>query len=183
MQVAVIEYARNVAGLEGAHSTEIMLDTPHPVIALIEEWQDRDGQVEKRDADSDLGGTMRLGAQECKLVDGSLVRQLYQEEVIRERHRHRYEFNSFFLQQLSDAGLSFTGKSVDDHLVEVVEIAEHPWYLGCQFHPEFTSTPRDGHPLFTGFVEAARKKRFPNGETAEYSDADTSNVISLTDKI
>ncbi len=183
MQVAVIEYARNVAGLEGAHSTEIMIDTPHPVIALIEEWQDRDGQVEKRDADSDLGGTMRLGAQECKLEEGSLVHELYQEEVIRERHRHRYEFNSFFLQQLNDAGLSFTGKSIDDHLVEVVEIAEHPWYLGCQFHPEFTSTPRDGHPLFTGFVKAARKKRFPNGETAEYSDADTSNVISLTDKI
>jgi CTP synthase len=117
------------------------------------------------------------------LAADSLVRQLYQEDVIRERHRHRYEFNNFFLQKLSDAGLSFTGKSSDDRLAEVVEIADHPWYLGCQFHPEFTSTPRDGHPLFTGFIKAARKKRFPNGETTEYSDAETSNVVNLKDKV
>ena len=154
MQVAVIEYARNVAGLEGAHSTEIMIDTAHPVIALIEEWQDRDGQVEKRSVDSDLGGTMRLGAYDATLKDGSKVRELYQEEVIKERHRHRYEFNNFFLNIYITV---INWYIIIDRLVEVVEIADHPWYLGCQFHPEFTSTPRDGHPLFEGFIKAAKE--------------------------
>lgn len=158
MQVAVIDFARHVAGLADAHSTEFAEDTLNPVIALITEWQDRAGSVEKRHAASDLGGTMRLGAQECRLSEDSRVRSLYGKDIISERHRHRYEFNNTFMPTLSNAGLTFTGKSIDDRLVEVVEISDHPWFIGCQFHPEFTSTPRDGHPLFTGFVEAARKR-------------------------
>jgi len=156
MQVAVIEYARHVAGLEGAHSTEFHRATPHPVIALISEWQDQDGSIQKRDEDSDMGGTMRLGGQEANLEEGSLVRKHYGKAAIRERHRHRYEFNDHYLDTLKNAGLCFTGFSKDGNLVEVVEIAEHPWFLACQFHPEFTSNPRDGHPLFSGFVQAAR---------------------------
>jgi len=155
MQVAVIEYARNVAGLEGAHSTELNPLTPHPVIGLITEWTTEDGSVEQRSADSDLGGTMRLGGQQCRLVEGSKVREMYGEEVIIERHRHRYEFNNNYLDQLSEAGMQFSGKSMDSSLVEVVEVTDHPWFVACQFHPEFTSTPRDGHPLFSGFVTAA----------------------------
>ena len=156
MQVAVIDYARNVAGLKGAHSTEFEQATDNPVIALITEWQDREGRVERRSKISDLGGSMRLGEQECKLQSGSLVRELYGKDTIAERHRHRYEFNNKFMATLQNAGLSFTGKSMDDALVEVIEIQEHPWFVGCQFHPEFTSTPRTGHPLFSGFVQAAR---------------------------
>ena len=156
MQVAVIEYARHKAGLAGAHSTEFNHDTPHPVIALITEWQDETGAVQTRDAESDLGGTMRLGAQSCKLADGTLARETYGEDVISERHRHRYEFNNNYRTQLEDAGLVISGTSMDSNLVEVVELGDHPWFLGCQFHPEFTSTPRDGHPLFEGFVRAAR---------------------------
>ncbi len=156
MQVAVIEYARNVAGLEGAHSTEFRKGAAHPVIGLITEWVDAEGNVETRDEDSDLGGTMRLGGQECQLVEGSRVRELYAKECIVERHRHRYEFNNNYLKPLADAGLKFTGLSADGSLVEVVELADHPWFVACQFHPEFTSNPRDGHPLFTGFVTAAR---------------------------
>ncbi len=167
MQVAVIDFARHVAGLPEAHSTEFAQDTPNPVIALITEWQDRDGGVEKRDASSDMGGTMRLGAQQCKLSDDSLVRTMYGEDIICERHRHRYEFNNTFMATLSNAGLTFTGKSIDDRLVEVVEISDHPWFIGCQFHPEFTSTPRDGHPLFSGFVQAAREKHYPASGTQE----------------
>ena len=155
MQVAVIEYARNVAGLEGAHSTELNPLTPHPVIGLITEWITKDGSVEQRSADSDMGGTMRLGGQQCRLAEGSKVREMYGEEVITERHRHRYEFNNNYLDQLAEAGMRFSGKSMDDSLVEVVEVADHPWFVACQFHPEFTSTPRDGHPLFSGFVTAA----------------------------
>jgi len=155
MQVAVIEYARNVVGLEGAHSTELNPLTPHPVIGLITEWTTEDGSVEQRSADSDLGGTMRLGGQQCRLSEGSRVREMYDEEVITERHRHRYEFNNNYLDQLAEAGMLFSGKSMDDSLVEVVEVADHPWFVACQFHPEFTSTPRDGHPLFSGFVSAA----------------------------
>jgi len=155
MQVAVIEYARNVAGLEGAHSTELSPQTPHPVIGLITEWTTGDGAVERRSEESDLGGTMRLGAQQCRLEEGTKVREMYGEEVITERHRHRYEFNNNYLEQLSAVGLKFSGKSMDDSLVEVVEVADHPWFVACQFHPEFTSTPRDGHPLFSGFVTAA----------------------------
>jgi CTP synthase len=155
MQVAVIEYARHVAGLEGAHSTELNPGTPHPVIALITEWVTQDGAVERRTEDSDLGGTMRLGGQQCRLEEGSRARAMYGREVIVERHRHRYEFNNNYLEQLSQAGLRFSGKSMDGHLVEVVELPDHPWFVACQFHPEFTSTPRDGHALFTGFVKAA----------------------------
>ena len=167
MQVAVIDFARNVAGLSEAHSTEFSEDTPNPVIALITEWQERDGRVEERNAESDLGGTMRLGAQQCKLRDDSLVRSMYGEDVILERHRHRYEFNNTFMATLSNAGLLFTGKSIDDKLVEVIEIEDHPWFIGCQFHPEFTSTPRDGHPLFSGFIQAARKGRSVKNEVAK----------------
>ncbi len=155
MQSAVIEFARNVAGLEGAHSTEFLRTTPHPVIGLITEWMDEDGQIETRGTDSDLGGTMRLGAQKCRLQEDSLVFGLYQKDVIKERHRHRYEFNNQYLEQLEQVGMRFSGKSLDGRLVEVIEIPDHPWFLACQFHPEFTSTPRKGHPLFTGFVKAA----------------------------
>ncbi len=155
MQVAVIEYARDVAGLAGAHSTEFRKDAEHPVIALITEWTTSDGSVERRDEDSDLGGTMRLGGQACKLKDGTLAREIYGKDVIEERHRHRYEFNNHYREQLSTAGLTLSGTSLDDELVEMIEIKDHPWFLACQFHPEFTSTPRDGHPLFSGFVNAA----------------------------
>ena len=156
MQVAVIEYARNVAGLAGAHSTEFKKDCEHPVIALITEWSREDGGYEHRNEDSDLGGTMRLGGQPCNLTPGSLARRLYGKDVITERHRHRYEFNNQYRKQLEDKGLVMSGVSIDGDLVEVVEISEHPWFFACQFHPEFTSTPRDGHPLFSGFIEAAR---------------------------
>lgn len=155
MQVALIEFARHVAGLEDAHSTEFKPDTPHPVIALITEWQDRAGRIERRSKVSDLGGSMRLGEQDCKLRAGSLVHKLYGKDCIAERHRHRYEFNNTFMADLREAGLSFTGISEDNALAEVIEISSHPWYVGCQFHPEFTSTPRAGHPLFTGFIRAA----------------------------
>ncbi len=157
MQVAVIEYARNVAGIKGAHSTEFKADANDPVIALITEWTAEDGSIEKRDKDSDLGGTMRLGGQRCKLVKGTKIYECYQQDEIVERHRHRYEFNNNYLKPLEDAGLVFSGKSIDGSLVEVVEVADHPWFVACQFHPEFTSTPRDGHPLFTGYINAARK--------------------------
>lgn len=159
MQVAVIEFARNVAGLEGAHSTELNPETPHPVIALITEWIDETGSIERRSADSDLGGTMRLGGQQCRLEEGTKVREMYGKEVIIERHRHRYEFNNNYLERLSEAGMRFSGKSMDGSLVEVVELPEHPWFIACQFHPEFTSTPLDGHPLFSGFVKAARQHK------------------------
>jgi CTP synthase len=159
MQVAVIEYARHVAGLEGAHSTEFNPATPHPVIALITEWQAEDGHLERRDDEVELGGTMRLGGQNCRLDPGSLARSLFGRPQIRERHRHRYEFNGRYLDVLMDAGMRFSGWSLDGRLVEIIEIPEHPWFIACQFHPEFTSTPRDGHPLFRGFVEAALEHR------------------------
>ncbi|MDH5514324.1 MAG: CTP synthase, partial [Gammaproteobacteria bacterium] len=155
MQVAVIEFARHVAGLERAHSTEFNQATPHPVIALITEWQRADGGTELRSEDSDLGGTMRLGGQTCRLVPGSLAHSLYGRDEIVERHRHRYEFNNQYREQLEAKGLTLSGISADGKLVEVVEIGDHPWFFACQFHPEFTSSPRDGHPLFTGFVRAA----------------------------
>jgi len=157
MQVAVIEYARHVAKLDKAHSTEFDPKTPNPVIALITEWQKEDGSIEIRSEQSGKGGTMRLGAQPCKLGADSLARRVYDKEVILERHRHRYEFNNQYREPLSNAGLQFTGISIDDNLVEVIEVADHPWFVACQFHPEFTSTPRDGHPLFTHFVNAARQ--------------------------
>jgi CTP synthase len=159
MQVAVIECARHMAGLTGAHSTEFRPDTPHPVIALITEWQAEDGHVERRSADSDLGGSMRLGAQKCRLQDGSRARSLYGQEIIEERHRHRYEFNNGYREVLQKAGLNLVGMSLDGNLVEMIEIPNHPWFVACQFHPEFTSTPRYGHPLFIGFVRAARAQR------------------------
>lgn len=159
MQVAVIEYARDVAGLSDAHSTEFAPDTENPVIGLITEWQTKEGAVEQRSEDSDLGGTMRLGAQPCDLAEDSLAREVYGEAQVNERHRHRYEFNNRYLESLEKAGLVFSGKSVDGNLVEVVEVKDHPWFIACQFHPEFTSTPRDGHPLFSSFIQAACKHR------------------------
>ena len=155
LQVAVIDFARNIIELEEAHSTEFSPGTPHPVIALISEWQDREGSTEERSKTSDLGGTMRLGAQNCQLTDGSLIRSIYKTDTIFERHRHRYEFNNNYIKKFKENGFEFSGVS-DDGLVEVIEFPEHPWFLACQFHPEFTSNPLDGHPLFTSFVTAAR---------------------------
>ena len=156
MQVAVIEYARNMANLPDAHSTEFKPDCSDPVVALISEWTTAEGAVETRDENSDLGGTMRLGAQERRLAEGSVARACYGKDVIVERHRHRYEVNNNYLPALEAAGLRITGRSMDGELVEMVEAPDHPWFVACQFHPEFTSTPRDGHPLFTGFVQAAK---------------------------
>jgi CTP synthase len=155
MHVAVIEMARNVVGLNDANSTEFVKSTPHPVIALITEWLDSAGSLEKRNDESDMGGTMRLGGQECCLIENTLAHFLYQKDSIIERHRHRYEFNNNFRQQLEEEGMVISGVSMDGKLVEIVELSNHPWFVACQFHPEFTSTPRDGHPLFTGFVRAA----------------------------
>ncbi|HWW30379.1 MAG TPA: CTP synthase [Steroidobacteraceae bacterium] len=158
MQLAIIEYARNVLALKGANSTEFDRATNHPVIALITEWQDLERGQQVRDEKSDLGGSMRLGTQEAKLIPGSLARALYGRESIFERHRHRYEFNNHYLDEMSAAGFTFSGFSLDG-LVEFIELRSHPWFLASQFHPEFTSTPRDGHPLFAGFVRAARMYR------------------------
>jgi CTP synthase len=158
MQLAIIEYARDVAGLAGAHSTEFNRESPHPVIALITEWQDQKGTVEERSERSNLGGTMRLGAQEVRVSHGSLAHTIYGADVIRERHRHRYEFNNNYLQKMMNAGLRFSGFSRDG-LVEIIELPHHPFFIASQYHPEFRSTPRDGHPLFTGFIRAARDYR------------------------
>ena len=155
LQVAIIEAGRNLAGLDGAHSTEFVRGTPHPVVALITEWQTKAGERERRSEESDFGGTMRLGAQKVDLVDGSLAATVYGKEKIYERHRHRYEVNNNYRDALEDAGIRFSGLSVDD-LVEMIEIPDHPWFVASQFHPEFTSNPRDGHPLFTGFIMATR---------------------------
>ena len=154
MHAAVIDVARNCADLKGAHSTEIDVETQHPVIGLITEWTDERGQLERRSEDSDLGGTMRLGEQICVLNQGCLAEQVYGERLVRERHRHRYEVNNRYLDQLTANGLVVAGKSEDGELVEMIELQDHPWFIACQFHPEFTSSPRDGHPLFSGFVEA-----------------------------
>ena len=156
MQVALMEFARNVAGMEGANSTEFVPDCKYPVVALITEWRDENGNVEQRTETSDLGGTMRLGSQQCQLTPDSKVRQLYGSDTIVERHRHRYEVNNLLLKPIEAAGLRIAGRSGDDQLVEIIEIPNHPWFVACQFHPEFTSTPRDGHPLFAGFVKAAQ---------------------------
>jgi len=158
LQAAVVEFARNVCGLAGANSTEIELETPHPVIGLITEWLDEKGQRQLREEGGDLGGTMRLGAQRCKLVPGTRVRKLYARDEILERHRHRYEFNNTYRETLERHGMKIAGVSADDMLVEIIELPAHPWFVGCQFHPEFTSTPREGHPLFTGFIRAARER-------------------------
>ncbi|QBB70938.1 CTP synthase [Pseudolysobacter antarcticus] len=157
MHAAVVDFARNIAHLPLANSSENDKTSADPVIALISEWTTTAGDVQRRDENSDMGGTMRLGAQECRLKAGSLSRELYGADVIRERHRHRYEFNNRYRQKFEDLGLVIAGKSMDDLLVEMVELRNHPWFLACQFHPEFTSTPRDGHPLFNGFVKAARE--------------------------
>lgn len=157
MQVAVIEFARHMAGMDNANSTEFDSETPYPVIGLITEWQDEDGSVQIRDADSALGGTMRLGGQECVLVEGSKAQAIYAADTITERHRHRYEVNNKLIGAIEKAGLSISGRSQDGSLVEMVEITDHPWFVACQFHPEFTSTPRDGHPLFESFISAAKE--------------------------
>lgn len=156
MQVAIIEFARHAAGMENANSTEFNPQTPYPVIALITEWVDEDGRVEKRSEQSDLGGTMRLGGQLCHLVPGTRVRELYGRDDIVERHRHRYEVNNNLISRITNAGMVVAGRSTDNKLVEIVELPDHPWFIGVQFHPEFTSNPRTGHPLFTGFIKAAR---------------------------
>ena len=159
MQIAVIEFARNVAKLKLANSTEFDEKTNFPVVGLISEWLELEGAVEKRDSNSDLGGTMRLGAQECLLDKNSLTRSLYKKAKIIERHRHRYEVNNNLINELTSKGLKIVGKSTDKMLVEVIELKDHPWFIGCQFHPEFTSDPRKGHPLFTGFIKAAKKNK------------------------
>ncbi|HET6592998.1 MAG TPA: CTP synthase [Xanthomonadales bacterium] len=159
MQAAAVEFARHVCRLEGAHTTEIERETPHPVIGLITEWRNPSGKVEKRSAESDLGGTMRLGAQECRLREGSLARALYGKDIISERHRHRYEFNNRYRDVFQKHGMVLSGLSMDEMLVEIIELPDHPWFLACQFHPEFTSSPRGGHPLFTGFIEAALRRQ------------------------
>jgi len=157
MQVAVIEYARNKAGMTDANSTEFNSDTKYPVVGLITEWKDESGNVETRDENSNLGGTMRLGGQECKLVENSIAREIYGQASIVERHRHRYEVNDLLINKIENAGLKVSGRSADGNLVEMVELDDHPWFVACQFHPEFTSTPRDGHPLFESFIKAAKK--------------------------
>src|SRR5512141_1950713 len=172
MQLAVIEYARHMAGLEGANSTEFDPHTPHPVVALITEWQNRDGAIERRAADSDLGGTMRLGGQPCDVVAGSLAHRIYGSTTVAERHRHRYEVNNHYLPRLEAAGLAVgarTRSASAGDLCEMIELPQHPWFFGCQFHPEFTSNPRRGHPLFVGFVRAAleRQRRVPVAGTGD----------------
>jgi len=159
MQAAVVDVARNMAGLEGANSTENDRQTPHPVIGLITEWRTQTGDVQRRSEESDLGGTMRLGLQEQRLKPGTRARGIYGKDVVAERHRHRYEFNNRYRTQLEDAGLVISAKSMDDLLVEMVELPDHPWFIACQAHPEFLSTPRNGHPLFIGFVRAARERK------------------------
>jgi len=155
MQLAVIEFARHKAGLEGANSTEFDPDTPHPVVALITEWQNADGKIERRDERSNLGGTMRLGAQPADVVPGTLVHRIYKSDVVNERHRHRYEVNNHYLPRLEAVGLKVAARTKAESLCELIELPDHPWFVGCQFHPEFTSTPRGGHPLFKSFIEAA----------------------------
>ena len=156
MQVAVIEFCRNILGLKDAHSSEFNKKSRNPVIGLISEWIDSTGKVELRNEDSDLGGTMRLGVQQCLLSKGSLTKNLYGIDKIYERHRHRYEVNNNYVEQLISSGMEVAGRSEDKNLVEVIEVKDHPWFIGCQFHPEFTSNPREGHPLFKGFIEAAK---------------------------
>ncbi len=155
MHLALVEFARDVCNLEGAHSTEMQPDTPHPIVGLITEWQNADGSTEQRDESSDLGGTMRLGAQPCHLEAGSKVREIYGADVITERHRHRYEINNNYIDTMSAKGMRFVGWSADHSLVEMVELEDHPWFVACQFHPEFTSRPRGGHPLFASYISAA----------------------------
>lgn len=162
MQVAIIEWARHKANMPDANSSEFDAETQHPVVALVSEWTNASGDVETRDHDTDLGGSMRLGGQVCHLQKGTLARDIYGKDSVVERHRHRYEVNSALLPELEQSGLVVSGRSVDGKLVEMIEIADHPWFVACQFHPEFTSTPRRGHPLFSSFINAAKK---PQGST------------------
>jgi len=180
MQLAVIEFARHVTGLDGANSTEFDPKTPHPVVALITEWQNRDGSVERRGVNSDMGGTMRLGAQPCEVVPGSLAHRIYGATTVSERHRHRYEVNNHYLPRLEAGGLAVGARAhsaIAGDLCEMIELPEHPWFFGCQFHPEFTSNPRRGHPLFIGFISAAlaRQRHVP----AARSDAEAELVASV----
>jgi len=177
MHAAVVDFARSIAGLSGANSSENDRNCSDPVIALITEWTTGAGEVEKRDESSDKGGTMRLGAQECRLKAGTLSRELYGQDVVRERHRHRYEFNNRYRQKFEDLGLVISGKSMDDLLVEMVELPNHPWFVACQAHPEFTSTPRDGHPLFIGFVRAAREQKAVR-EAPRLATADAKEAVA-----
>ncbi|MEM8489918.1 MAG: CTP synthase [Pseudomonadota bacterium] len=171
MHVALVEYARNVCSLAGAHSTEMQSDTPHPIIALITEWMNADGSTELRNASSDLGGTMRLGAQACQLEPDSLIREIYATDVIHERHRHRYEVNANYIDALKNHGMRVAGWSADKNLVEMIELPSHPWFVACQFHPEFTSRPRGGHPLFTSYIQAALKN-----STSHQQDGDRTRI-------
>lgn len=169
MQVAVIECARNSANLRDAHSTEFDPNTPHPVIGLITEWTTNEDTLERRNEGDNKGGTMRLGGQQCKVAPNSFVARAYGTEIVTERHRHRYEFNNKYMMELEAAGLRIAGRSIDGNLVEIIEIPDHPWFVGCQFHPEFTSTPRDGHPLFNAFLTAALS--YQRSTEAEVPDA------------
>lgn len=166
MQLAVIEFARHVAQLDDANSTEFNPAAPHPVVALITEWQDREGKIEKRDASSDLGGTMRKGAQRCPVKPGTHASEIYGSEV-NERHRHRYEVNNAYVPRLEEAGLVISARTPTEQLPEIMELPNHPWFMGVQFHPEFTSTPRDGHPLFTSFINAALRQQAKSKEQVE----------------
>jgi len=161
LQIAVIEFARHVAGLDNAQSTEFDPDSKNPVVALVTEWTETDGNLVERDEADDLGGTMRLGAQAATLRPGSLCARVYGRDEIQERHRHRYEVNNTYRTQLEEQGLRVAGLSNDD-LVEMIELPEHPWFVACQFHPEFKSTPRDGHPLFSAYISAALRNRNKN---------------------
>jgi CTP synthase len=169
MQVAMIEFARNVCNLNGANSTEFDSKTPHPIVGLITEWVDSSGAIETRDKDSDLGGTMRLGGQASYLVEGTFAHDIYKKIEIFERHRHRYEVNNNYVNKLQSSGMKVGGWSENKTLVEMIEISDHPWFVACQFHPEFTSTPRNGHPLFTSFVEASLKHQKSSDSNREAS--------------
>ena len=172
MQIAIVEFARNRAGLRDAGSTEFDGATPHPVVSLVTEWRERDGRLARRQQGDDLGGTMRLGGQECVLQAGSLAYRLYGRDRVRERHRHRYELNNGYVERLERAGLRVAGRSADMNLVEIVELPDHPWFVACQFHPEFSSTPHNSHPLFTGFVRAALRQRQLSTTEREQEDVD-----------
>ncbi len=178
MQLAVIEYARNKTNMEGAHSTEFNPNTPFPVVGLITEWKTREGRVETRNENSDIGGSMRLGGQECRLERNSLAWKIYGSEKISERHRHRYEINAKYLPELENTGLRVSGSSMEEELCEIIELAEseHPWFLGCQFHPEFTSTPKLGHPLFKSFITAA----ISSSEKCTATEVETKDLIKNT---
>ncbi len=183
MQAAVVDVARHLAGLPGANTTENDKNCVDPVIGLITEWRTASGDIEKRGEDSDLGGTMRLGLQECRLKAGTKARAMYGKDVVAERHRHRYEFNNHYLNQLEAAGLIISAKSMDDSLVEMIELPNHPWFVACQAHPEFLSTPRDGHPLFIGFISAAREyKQSRSGVSREQAPPDASSSATIAAK-